>query len=185
MSTECERAARVRAGPTRSAGTPFDRRNVLITRTTASSPGVTATPTELSRSGCVTPSASAPALMTSATPSMNTTTPRMRLFSVIRRSAAEINPEIGYLQAERSNFVQLGCDNVQFGEDADSRNLRELAGTLCDQDPGQDDRAAHDLQGGKLLAEPGVGDERPGDRLEHRGHACARRRDMPERSDEQ
>src|SRR5262245_31793891 len=118
MSTECERAARVKAGPTRNAGTPVARRNVLITRTTASSPAVgAATPTEERRSGGVMPLASARALPASAATSTSITTLRMRLFPVIRRSAAEVNAEIGYLQEERENFVQLASDNFQFREE--------------------------------------------------------------------
>jgi hypothetical protein len=63
----------------------------------------------------------------------------MRLFSVIRKSAAEVNPEIGYLQGKKQNIVQVGADNGRFCENWSFRNLRKLAGTLCEQNPNQDD----------------------------------------------
>src|SRR3954447_3408520 len=56
---------------------------------------------------------------------------------------------------------------------------------LRQADPGQDDRGAGQLGRGERFPEPGPGDDRRHDRLEHRGDAGSGRRDVAERADDE
>src|SRR5262252_10940521 len=89
MSAECDCAARLSAGPTKSGRTPFFARYELMRRTTASSPSPSVALDESVLDG-VSELATAGAPTASDTPSTTTTPLRMRLFPSIKR-LREIN----------------------------------------------------------------------------------------------